>query len=496
MASRIGKAEMQITQIPKENTYTIVKMFDTEIVNETNIILHVIQPLEIIKIIDIFEENTENMNTNYKSILMSEVKLLKSKIGSIIPSGRRKERGLINFIGSAEKWLFGIMDDEDRQSVINHLEITDSNNHNIIKTVNQQISINNNFNDTLNVLRNSILDDRKEISLGLNRIETQNTEIRDRLMFNEQILKLKFLESKINDILDSIASAKYNIFHPSLLSTEEIDEYKIDFYKLKLIKMGILLYKNDYLILTIKIPRNYLKTIVNLIIPTPNLSFYEINAKEEMFVNLRNKMYKFENDRELKELKMSKHCIFQNNCELIVNNKTSIQSLNDETILIKNAKNLEMSTNCNELNKIELNANNIVTFSNCEIFIEDSKFYNKKDKYIEKYVNFVELRKDNFTKQISFKDIIISNVRNIEKIEELKYNQIVSYSLIVVLGVIIFVAMIAMCYLHKKTSIKVKINETIRENRLTKGGGVTYPYPNQSYATAISVEEVLKNYNK
>lgn len=54
------------------------------------------------------------------------------------------------------------MDDDDRQNIIQKLVIANSNNHKIVQTINQQVNINNNFNESLCLIKNSILDDRKK----------------------------------------------------------------------------------------------------------------------------------------------------------------------------------------------------------------------------------------------------------------------------------------------------------------------------------------------
>lgn len=58
--------------------------------------------------------------------------------------------------GTTYHWLFGLMDDKDRQEILNYLEVQQKNNHNIVKTVNQQISVNKNCNDNTILLKNAI----------------------------------------------------------------------------------------------------------------------------------------------------------------------------------------------------------------------------------------------------------------------------------------------------------------------------------------------------
>lgn len=160
-----------------------------------------------------------------------------------MPSNNRYKRGLLNVVVIAHKWLFSLMDDDDRQNIIKKLNVANSNNHNIIETVNQQVIINNHFNESLCLIKDSILDDSKKNAIKTT--QTQNSEIRSQLLFNEQLIKFIFLENKVDQIIENIYSAKHNIFHPSILTSEEIDKYNIGFYKLSLIKMGVLLYNNN-----------------------------------------------------------------------------------------------------------------------------------------------------------------------------------------------------------------------------------------------------------
>lgn len=74
--------------------------------------------------------------------MIREVQLLKSKIKTItFSTHKRNKRGLINGVGTLYKWLFGTMDDIDRQEIVQHFEIIDTNNHNAINNLNKQIHI-------------------------------------------------------------------------------------------------------------------------------------------------------------------------------------------------------------------------------------------------------------------------------------------------------------------------------------------------------------------
>lgn len=139
-------------------------------------------------------------------------------------------------------------------------------------------------------------------------LSKQNNEIIRKSLYLDQMIKLRYLENKINQIQDNIASAKHNIVHPSILTAEEIEAYNIDFYKLKLIKLGIMKYKDELLVIAIKIPQNYIRTDLKLITPLPNKDFIEIEENNEYIVEIENKILTYQEDTMLKDLKTSKMC--------------------------------------------------------------------------------------------------------------------------------------------------------------------------------------------
>lgn len=52
-----------------------------------------------------------------------------------MPLNNKYKRDLLNVAGTAHKWIFGLMDDDDRQNIIQKLDVGNSNNHNIVQTV-------------------------------------------------------------------------------------------------------------------------------------------------------------------------------------------------------------------------------------------------------------------------------------------------------------------------------------------------------------------------
>lgn len=75
---------------------------------------------------------------------------------------------------------------------------------------------------------------------SLSQVQTENNEIIKKVFFYDQLNKLRYLEEKIKEIQINIAAAKCNLLHPAILTKDEIDYFKTDFYGLKLAKVGVL----------------------------------------------------------------------------------------------------------------------------------------------------------------------------------------------------------------------------------------------------------------
>lgn len=153
---------MIIEKIESNLGYAEVKLDTVEIVNKFDIIIHKIYPEELLNITNSLEITFKSLQSSkYQVLLANRITRIKNKIKTLIPN--REKRGLCNFCGSVNKWLFGTMDDEDRQNIEEHLSVIDSNNHNIIPNMNQQVKINDNFNKTFVMLKNIIDNDRNKI---------------------------------------------------------------------------------------------------------------------------------------------------------------------------------------------------------------------------------------------------------------------------------------------------------------------------------------------
>lgn len=264
---------LEVHEIKNEAGFTIVKQDDIKIVTETDIVLHMIYPLEIIKIIDSIAINIQNLDIQNKDLIKTELQELTNKVKTITLKDKRTKRGLINVVGSASKWLFGTMVEEDRTKIEEHLKLVELNNRNIISEFKGQIRINNQVNKTLVQLKNIILKDR---NLVLREFDKLSLNLKQNLYF-DHLLKIQMLKEKIEHIQDNLASARHGILHPNILTNEEIEYYQIDFNKLQYIKLGMSEFQDNMIIFAIKIPKTFADVQLKTIIPLPNKN------KKEMY---------------------------------------------------------------------------------------------------------------------------------------------------------------------------------------------------------------------
>ena len=283
---------------------------------------------------------------------------------------------------------------EDRQTIQNKL----FNINDIRENNNQQIIINDFFNLTLNHLKTVINYDRILIETELNSINKYLNEENEKTAFLEQLTNIQLIKNKLEQIQDNIISAKYGLVHPSILTSDEITKYEIDYHKIKYIQTGTAYFNHTYLLFGLNIPKEFIEIELRTIVPLTNNKSYEIDYNIEQIFDYDNKTYAFEENKYLKDLKLSKHCIVKNNCKMTTNKDLEIVQLELDTIVIKNSKNLYINNSCNSNDTI-LNGNFLITFNNCSIRIKDYYFSNFNE--YERKIPIKEYRTiNNFSHQI------------------------------------------------------------------------------------------------
>lgn len=467
MLTPSSKGIITTKRLTEQSGFIDIFIKNQEIVKESDIILHIINLQEIEHILDQMTENVILMRTNNKEILQLELLDARNKLTTLKPKQIRIRRGLINGIGSMSKWLFGTMDDEDRQNIQKHL----FNINEIINNNDQQIVINNYFNETINHFKIIVENDRKIIETKINSIDKILDIENNKHIYLEQLSNIQLIKNKIEHLQDNVISAKYGMIHPSILTFNEIEKYKIDYNKLKYIQIGTTFLSDSHLVFGIKIPKTFEIVKLRSIVPIPNNESNEIDYNIEKIFEFDNKIYKFEEHKHLKDLKISTHCIIKNNCQLIKHNEFEIIELDIDTIIIKNSINININQTCNS-EKIILNGNYLINYNNCSVKIKDYLLSNVVETIEQKQIfnNIDSIR--NFTNKITFEQIKEEHKVNVRNIKELNFHKRITYSCNILIIIVILTLLIIIITKHKH--IKIKLNNRIQENSNLKRGEVTY----------------------
>lgn len=290
-------------------------------------------------------------------------------------------------------------------------------------------------------------------------------------MYLEQMTKIQLLKNKIEQIQNNVVSAKYGIVNPNILTNHEITKYDIDFNTLKYLQLGTATFNNIYLIIGIKIPKTFIQAKIRKIVPIPNKSQNEIDAEiEEVFI-YENKTMLFEENKHLRQLKPSLHCIIKNNCKLITNKELEILALDEKSIIVKNANNLLINNTCSK-NQTFVNGNYLIQFNNCSIKINDYYFSNLFETIEGNIMNMKYANFKSFKEKLTLDQIDVENKENFKHISHLKFHNKVIYGCNILITTFVVIAIVTLITKHRY--IKIKLNKRIQENSNLKGGVVTY----------------------
>lgn len=319
-------------------------MGNTEIVEETQTIAHIVRLDKIQEMIYKIED--ELHPDDMSPLITKKIETIRRK--SEIMKIHRHKRGLINFVGKTSKWLFGTMDEDDKQEITTHLQELEENTFKISQGLNKQISINDYFNETLHLFIESSMANQNQLVQEYNILSQEVRDIIKHQRLLDATLKLQILEDKVDHVLDNIASAKAGALHPGILTSEEIRTFNISVEKLENARSGILIYDSNTLIINIKIPVKLVKVPLQYLIPIPNNQFHEISEESQAFLEFDNKKYVPKSRVMYKnELKLIKTCLNEK-CDKRINVNEELIKINNEVIIGINLKKPEIINNCDE----------------------------------------------------------------------------------------------------------------------------------------------------
>lgn len=448
--------------------FTEIGLSNITMVDGYSTIVHNINLSEIQEIINHIEFSIQQTKIN-KQFLQTQLNKVILRFHTL--KLNRRKRGLANILGSGLKWIAGTMDDEDRQTLQDHLQVIDNNNHNIIENTNRQINITNHFNKSIKDLKNTIESDRNIILEKINSIDKDNYDLFAHIFYLDLVLKIKTLDEQIEHIQDNIIAANHNL---NILTPEEITDLNIDFNKLQKVQLIVAKYRNEHIIFFIKIPLNVITVPRSLILPIRNKDGFELDIEMQQIVVINNTVYNYNDEYNVRSLRKSNLCIFKNKqkCYKIVNNREKILEIEPGMVLLKTVNNAMLKSSCDSRTLI-LNGSQLLTFNDCAINVNGNNYENKQSEYKTNFALLPEIDLNNTETTISLDQIAVSEIKNIEAIEELKYHKTIHSNSIIgdyfFTACITIVCIIFVIVTYKKYQKSLK---KIQENFQTKEGGV------------------------
>ena len=148
-----------------------------------------------------------------------------------------------------------------------------------------------------------------------------------------------------------------------------------------------------------------------LIMPLKNIDTCKmINYPITSSLEYKNHYYEYDENKAIHQLNNLRHCTIDKNCEIIRNCNTEFFHIDDSSILVQLAKNIVLSSNCDE-RKFKLNGNYFITFLNCTINLDNKTYFNNIKEIHNKYiVPNLDYKFENDT--LSFNEVVLGTRRN------------------------------------------------------------------------------------
>ncbi|XP_055610635.1 uncharacterized protein LOC129757436 [Uranotaenia lowii] len=313
-------------------------------------------------------------------IIKQKVKQLYNNFYQIKPSKRVKRWDII---GTTWKWISGSPDAED-------LRIINGSLNHLVSENNQQVKINNQINDRILQLTNSI--NTIAVNSQVNKILLNEIDI------ITTIVNIDTLNKLLTDIQDAILLSKTLTANSRILSMAELHliytllEEQGVYSDLPEEAMNYVTPKiattQDTLLYILQVPQlspkessifrlfplNNFNTVIK------NCPNYIIKHGKELFLTTEPLQYVQQSSF---IQPFSDECILpmimgtKTHCETISDNKTKTTFVSENSVLITNAKNDLLSTNCGPDNRT-VSGNLLVSFINCTISFNQPNFTSKE----------------------------------------------------------------------------------------------------------------------
>ena len=418
---------MDVQELRTEVGYIRIELGTEELVTQYRLIVHIVEQKELVEVLSSFRELAKSLQKpEWNRLISEEIESLSGKIFALIP--HRSKRGLFNLGGRMAKWLYGTLDDEDLQNIEAHFSVLDTNNHNLISTLNQQVTTNMAFNTSITRIKQAIDMDRKVLLGRLNSIDKGLEELSATAFFAELMFKLGVFKDKVEHLQESVSSARLGLLQPNILTRAEIEEYDVDFQKLTKIRTGVAAAANGRILLVIKVPGETTRANKQALVPLPDKNGKEVQGDITLVLEVNNTTYEYEDDASFRMLKKSKSCMLTRNCAWTKNTRTEIVELDEGTLVAKNLNHTTLFSSCGNKTQM-LTGSFLLSFNNCSIRLAGKNFSNRISYFEEKFARPSAATVPTWEKKLTFEEIALLQVENIQAKKELRFHRLASYSI-------------------------------------------------------------------
>lgn len=176
-----------------------------------------------------FSSSLRNSYVSLESLLLE----IEDKIKNIIlnkPTNKRTKRGLLNIVGTINKWFTGSLDANDGEKYDNAIRILEKNQQKIVSETNTQITL---FKKLVNEYGNSIstiVDNQQKISKYIERyskiIENQTDNFYKYTMYlsviNQMFINSNVIITFLDNLENAITFSRLHTIHPDILGIDSL----------------------------------------------------------------------------------------------------------------------------------------------------------------------------------------------------------------------------------------------------------------------------------
>lgn len=439
-----------------------------------------------------------------------------NKYRNIKPTHRQK-RGLINVVGKAYKWAFGLLDSDDAARYDNAIKTLDKNQQKIHHDLENMLTITKEFmNETNNVIEKVLINQNQiygQIKILQDNVNKNTLFLKLQNWINVMIIDCQNMIEILDTLENSVLFARLNIVDSNILSLIELDnilesiksiypngivnfEYKQSY--LEIIKLEVLYVQNKLLFnFHIPITNENLFDYYKLF-PIPNNG--EILIPPEPYIIIDNEDHYFLREacnmvedyciHYEKTPNKLPSCIPQllrgnqlHNCSTIMVNsihKTLMEPVDDANVIIVPAKSEKITKQCPHQEYAEINEPHLIKIpKNCRIVVGNYSFGNNDVIMDTKPIDLLPIRT---TVQLSSRDspLVLQEIHtdrladvfksakstHIQDLESVKLTTDSSNVLLYIVITIVIILCIILLYKYCLKNKKQKIQMLFRHKKV------------------------------